>query len=273
MNPILFLGVLSATAFLLTACPQTPLPPPPPSSTCTPTATGLSAQAFQVQSLTVTQGLGDFSAPYVPGELLVLPGSLLPQALSSQVEGVRIKGSLPGGFLHVQVPVGQERAKAQELSRRGAQFIQPNYLYRPLLEPNDPKYRPYQKPYFDLVGLADAWQSYTGSAQVVVAVADTGYQSHEDMPQNGSWYLPAGQTLDIANNDSDPWDDTPAATMQRDPFSHGLAVGSVLGAVTNNGKGITQETGGLGGIGGYAGLGNGGGGCAWLGFGVREALG
>lgn len=240
MNRLLFPALLAATALLLTACPQTP--PPPPPSACTPTATGLSVQGDQTEPATQSYGLGDFTAPHVPGELLVLPGGLSPQSLGSRVSGIQVQASLPGGFLHVKVPVGLERIKADELLRAGARYVQPNYLYRPLRVPNDPRYGDIQRPYLRLVGLEAAWHVYTGDPSLTMAVVDTGYRNHEDMQFPGRWYLPQGQTLDLADDDSDPWDDTPDAIGSTNPFSHGLAVASVLGADTNNQLGMAGVT-------------------------------
>ncbi|RTH03119.1 hypothetical protein CSW45_07065 [Thermus scotoductus] len=75
--------------------------------------------------------MGDFSAPYVPGELLVLPGGLTPQGLTARVAGARVEKPLEGGFLKVRVPEGKERAKAWELLQAGARWAQPNYPYFP----------------------------------------------------------------------------------------------------------------------------------------------
>ncbi|MGQ9753685.1 MAG: hypothetical protein ACUVQD_03360, partial [Thermaceae bacterium] len=122
---------------LLYACNQTQSPPPTPQA-CRPTSTlGLSAQGVSAS----LQGLGDFDLPHVPGELLVLEGGLTPQGLLSRAglsKEVKVQALLPGGALHLRVPPGQERAKAEALLRAGARYVQPNYLYRLLAQPNDP---------------------------------------------------------------------------------------------------------------------------------------
>ncbi|GAA5336600.1 S8 family serine peptidase [Thermus antranikianii] len=143
--------------------------------------------------------------------------------------------------MHLRVTPGQEREKAQELLQAGAHYVQPNYLYRPLRVPTDLLYVNHQKDYLDLIGLAAAWDAYTGDPQLVIAVVDTGYQNHADMTDTSRWYLPSGQILDLADNDQDPWDDTPDAKANN-PFSHGLAVASVLGADTNNSLGMAGVT-------------------------------
>jgi serine protease len=157
MKRLALLALLLWTAFLLTACPLNP--PPPPASTCSPTPTG----SLSTLALREPQGLGDFSAPHVPGELLLLPGGLAPQSLAARVQGVEVRRALDGGFLQVKVPPGQERAKAEALLQAGARWVQPNYLYQPLASPNDPSYLTRQRSQLNgLLGLEFAWNSEKG---------------------------------------------------------------------------------------------------------------
>ena len=232
MNRFLFPALLAATALLLTACPQTPPPPPPVNPSGCPVGP-LSVQAEEPLNL---QGLGRFEGEYVPGELLVLPrAGLSVQAL--RAEGVEPLGALPRGLLRVKVPPGQEKARAQALLWAGAQYVQPNYLYRPLTLPNDPLYLPNQRVYLNgLVGLEVAWDISTGrGCPPLVAVLDTGMLPHDDV--QASFYLPQGVKLDVADNDADPTDRTTGNT-----FGHGLMVASILGAQTNNGRGMAGVT-------------------------------
>ncbi|MEZ0347878.1 MAG: S8 family serine peptidase [Thermus sp.] len=191
------------------------------------------------------RGLGDFSAPHVPGELLVFAEGFTPQGLANRVEGVVPLKAFQGGFLRVRVPPGQERAKAEALLRAGARWVQPNYIYEPLAlppnDPNDPLYPRYQKPQLSgLVGLEAAWATTTGDPSLVLAVVDTGYLLHEDLSQR--WYMPSGMNLDVADGDDDPTDNTPSATASQNAFSHGLAVASVIGAESNNAQGMSGVT-------------------------------
>ncbi|GAA6743362.1 S8 family serine peptidase [Thermus antranikianii] len=182
------------------------------------------------------QGLGKFEGEYAPGELLVLPRP----GLSVQVlrtGGAEPQEALPRGFLRVKVPPGQEKARAEALLKVGAQYVQPNYVYRPLVVvPND-RYYPLQKSYLDgLVKLETGWSYSTGrGCPPLVAVLDTGMLPHEDV--RTSFYLPQGVRLDVADGDSNPMDRTVG-----DSFGHGLEVASVLGADTNNGEGISGVT-------------------------------
>lgn len=230
MRRVLFPGLLAATALLLTACPQTPPPPPVNPAECP--VGPFSVQAEEPLKL---QGLGRFEGKYVPGELLVLPkAGLSVQAL--RAEGAEPQEALPQGLLRVKVPLGQEKARAQALLRAGAQYVQPNYLYRPLASPNDPLYL-HQKVYLNgLVGLEAAWDRSTGrGCPPLVAVLDTGMLPHEDV--GASFYLPQGVRLDVAEDDADPTDRTTG-----DAFGHGLGVASVLGAQTHNRRGMAGVT-------------------------------
>ncbi|MFN4071165.1 MAG: S8 family serine peptidase, partial [Thermus caldifontis] len=229
MKRILFFGLLSATALLLTACPQTPPPPPVNPAECP--VGPLEVQAEEPLRL---QGLGRFEGEYVPGELLVLPrAGLSVQALRAQ--GVDPQEALPRGLLRVKVPPGQEKARAEALLRAGAQYVQPNYIYRTLRVPNDPLYLPNQRIYLNgLVGLEAAWDQGTGrGCPPLVAVLDTGILAHADV--RASLYIPPGVKLDVADDDADPTD---RATDK----GHGLMVASVLGADTGNGKGMAGVT-------------------------------
>ncbi|TBH21052.1 S8 family peptidase [Thermus thermamylovorans] len=229
MRHLAFAVLLAGLALLLAACPQTP---PPPVNPADCPVGPLGAQGAE-EPLRL-QGLGRFAGEYVPGELLVLPQpGLSLQAL--RAEGVEPQEALSQGLLRVKVPKGQEEAKARALLRAGAQYVQPNYLYRPLRTPNDPFYATHQRAYLDgLVGLEAAWNQSTGrGCPPLIAVLDTGILDHEDFQT--SKYLPAGVNLDVADGDADPTD----RSADR---GHGLAVASVLGADTQNGRGMAGVT-------------------------------
>jgi len=91
-----------------------------------------------------------------------------------------------------------------------------------------------------------AWDYFTGSARAVIATLDTGVDyTHEDLaanmwvnpgeiPDDGidndhNGYVDDMYGIDTANNDSDPFDDN----------GHGTHVAGILGAVGNNGIGVT----------------------------------
>jgi serine protease len=239
MKRLALLALLLWTAFLLTACPLNP--PPPPASTCSPTPTG----SLSTQALREPQGLGDFSAPHVPGELLVLPGGLAPQSLAARVQGVEVQRALEGGLLQVKGPPGQEKAKAKALLQAGARWVQPNYLYFPLYVPNDPLYTSSDssalQPYYQAIRLEAAW-NLLGSLPCtpVVAVLDTAFNpTHPDLQASllpGRNLTPDG--LPPEDLSPSPPPQGYAYTAKRDNPDHGQGVAGLVAAVADNNRGI-----------------------------------
>jgi len=240
MKRLALLALLLWTAFLLTACSLNP--PPPPASTCSPTPTG----SLSTQALREPQGLGDFSAPHVPGELLVLPGGLAPQSLAARVQGVEVRRALEGGFLQVKVPPGQEKAKAKALLQAGARWVQPNYLYFPLYVPNDPLYTLYTssdfsalQPYYQAIRLEAAWD-LLGSllCTPVVAVLDTAFNpTHPDLQAS----LLPGQNLTpdgLPPEDLSPSPPPQGYAYRAGEADHGQGVAGLVAAVADNNRGI-----------------------------------
>ena len=220
-------------AVLLAGCP---LIEPPVSNTC-PSKGSLSIQSID-STWTVTSapsGLGDFTPAHVPGELIVY------------TKGPKVLATATGAALRplfrywqspwyvAEVAKGQEKKAAQTLLTAGAYYVQPNYLYHPLRTPNDPEWGNQQTHFADLLHLPTAWERTTGSAALRLAVIDTGYMPHADLLPRLT--CPNGQKLDVADQDTDPRD--PGAN---DGSSHGTAVAGVLGAVTNNARGIAGVT-------------------------------
>jgi len=86
----------------------------------------------------------------------------------------------------------------------------------------------------DTISAPQAWNAGTGTGQTIVAVIDTGVDtSHPDLVAN-LWRNPDASApdrygYDFVNNDADPSDDN----------GHGTAVAGVIGAVGNNGVGVT----------------------------------
>ena len=92
----------------------------------------------------------------------------------------------------------------------------------------------------------EAWQITTGSSRIVVAVIDTGVDyTHPDLAQNiwrntgevpgngidddGNGFIDDYYGWDFANGDNNPFDD----------HGHGTHVAGIIGAVGNNGLGVT----------------------------------
>lgn len=103
-------------------------------------------------------------------------------------------------------------------------YIEPDYLVFIQTVPNDPEY--YRQWNLELLALSKTWNSYRGSADVIVAVLDTGIlDKHPDLQGN----IIAG--YDFIDHDHKPIDTDPE-------FSHGTHVAGIIGALTNNQLGV-----------------------------------
>jgi len=138
----------------------------------------------------------------------------------------------------------------------GIDIIQPNYLRKLHVTPNDPWYSLQQ---LHLVNLPQAWNYTTGSSMVIVGVIDSGIlKNHPDL-QGNIYYNPneiPDNDIDDDNNgyidDYCGWDFADAPEMSdvalgdylgqdndvTDENFHGTHVSGILGAVANNGIGI-----------------------------------
>ncbi|OGC36752.1 hypothetical protein A3J90_07590, partial [candidate division WOR-1 bacterium RIFOXYC2_FULL_37_10] len=102
------------------------------------------------------------------------------------------------------------------------EYAEPNYIIKAFIAPNDSYYSGYQWN-MKKIEAETAWNIETGEANTIVAVIDTGIDyNHEDL---------AGKIIlgyDFINNDDNPIDDD----------GHGTHVAGVIGAITNNNKGV-----------------------------------
>ncbi len=123
-----------------------------------------------------------------------------------------------------------------------------NYIAKPCAVPNDSSWsKQWGKQKIDC---QDAWDLFTGSDNIVVAVVDTGIDyTHPDLadnmwinqaeiPDNGldddnNGYVDDYYGYDFANNDSDPIGD--------DNNQHGTHVAGIIGAVANNTTGLDEN--------------------------------
>jgi len=207
---------------------------------------------------------------YVPGELLVKFRSgvsrHLAQATHRYLGSRTIKRFRRINVDHIKIPEGSSVEEAISVYRLDpdVEYAEPNYIRRAFLMPNDPD--------FDkLWGLhntgqtggtqdadidaPEAWDTQTGSSNVVIAVIDTGADlDHVDIidniwkntgedwlggsPGNDGWDNDGNGKpddyygWDFVNNDNDPDDDNA-------PDYHGTHVSGIIGARGNNNVGIT----------------------------------
>lgn len=112
--------------------------------------------------------------------------------------------------------------KLQELgSLPGVERVEPDMIIQAAFIPNDPNY--HDQWHLPAVNLPAAWDYYQGSAEILVAVLDTGVDyNHPDLQER----IMAG--YDFYYNDSDPMDDV----------GHGTMVAGIIAAVSNNEFGV-----------------------------------
>jgi len=131
-------------------------------------------------------------------------------------------------------------------TRADVLYAEPNLILHPLRTPNDPAY-PSQW-HYPAIGLPAAWEVTTGSADVVVAVGDTGILFAGDAspathPDLVGRVLPGYDFIsdpsvagDGDGRDPDPYDvgDNPGGQASY----HGSHVAGTIGAATDNGLGV-----------------------------------
>ena len=101
--------------------------------------------------------------------------------------------------------------------------------YTALLTPNDSIYPQW---YTDKISAPAAWDTSTGSSNVVVAIIDTGFGlNHEDLASR--W---ATGAKDFVNDDNDPSAGT--TNSNGSGVSHGTQTAGLIGAASNNAKGV-----------------------------------
>lgn len=206
---------------------------------------------------------------YVEGEVLI---RYKPQ-VSAQAQGahygrlgaVRVRTLHRIGVHHLRLPRGMavEEAVRRLREHPDVEHVEPNYLRRAAVLPNDPSFDQQWGLHNEgqtiggvLTGTPDAdidapeaWDIHTGDGSVVVAVLDTGVDHrHEDLAaniwqntaetnctdlfdQDGNGFVNDCTGWDFANNDNDPMDDS--------MDGHGTQVAGVIGAVGENGIGIS----------------------------------
>ena len=204
---------------------------------------------------------------FAPGEVIVVleqPASPADLRELNQENDATIEEDLPRSDVNVvDLPrdlTVAEAVRAYEDSPDVA-YAEPNFKLQPTVAPNDPGYR-------DLWGLnnagqtggtpdadidaPEAWDTTTGSADVVVGVIDEGIDvNHPDLRDNiwtnsgevpgnridddNNGYVDDVNGYDFANNDASVYDPDPISGKGDE---HGTHVAGTIAAVGNNGIGV-----------------------------------
>ena len=186
-------------------------------------------------------------APFVPGEVIVKfkPGlgeqALRAQALAGVLEPVRALPLKDVGLYRASPSLRVQSADlkaatlalvAQLSARDDVLYATPNYLLSATAEPNDPLYA--QQWHLRAINLPAAWDQTTGSADVTVAIIDSGVvTTHPDLEGKllpGYDFVNSSDSGDGDGRDGDPTDPK--------GISHGTHVAGTVGAATNNGLGV-----------------------------------
>jgi len=202
------------------------------------------------------------SGSYVSDELLVkFKASVSPQAridaLASRGSRALRMGIGSGDRVLVKLPRGHSVAQAMADFGKMSEVesVQPNYIYRKLLAPNDPSYTqlwglrntgqsitggsfPTSKVVGADIGAEQAWDINGGDCSpIIVAVVDSGINyTHEDLAANmwdgaGVGFPNHGRNFVSGEDPNDP--------MPADADGHGTHVAATIGAVGNNSVGTT----------------------------------
>lgn len=129
--------------------------------------------------------------------------------------------------LVIQLPAETDLYQAAALFERlpEVRFAEPNYVVSPLqlptLQPNDPD-MPLQW-HIEGIHMPKAWAVETGRPDIIIAVLDTGYSRHPDLPQEGDPRLVYPHSVF-----------TDATSYFDDGSGHGVAVAGVATAITHN---------------------------------------
>jgi subtilisin family serine protease len=183
---------------------------------------------------------------YRADRILVMPKQAAAMATLHSQLGTTVLANFPGigGLQLVGVPGGETvTSLITKLQSSGlVEFAEPDYEMALFLSPNDPRFADGTLWAFNNSGQSggvadadidapEAWEVQNTASNVVVAVLDTGARyTHEDLAAN-IWVNPngGGPGLNAITGTMIPSDDS----------GHGTGVAGVIGAVGNNGKGVT----------------------------------
>ncbi len=166
---------------------------------------------------------GEFLVKFKPGT-----SALTKRSLNLRYR-VTEKGAIPRIDVHIlAVPRDKSVAEMVAVYRKNPNvvFAEPNYIAQAEMVPSDPYFSNWQKG-LQRMGAPAAWDLTTGSAEIVIAVLDTGVRaSHEDLAGR----LTAGYNF-VSGNDN-----------TADDHGHGTRVTGIIAAATDNGRGVAGTT-------------------------------
>ena len=242
--PVPLLFALSAS-LLLSACggggSSTPAPSPPDAS---PICTQAAAPApVQVQSTPVAAlSAPDWSAPRVPGRVLLLGADSLAVQSVTTLSGV-VTQAVTDGVRLAFTPAGtDDRAFAVTLQQAGLR-AQPDFLYAPLANPNDPGVPgnagvpvsgagTFTQSYLTRVRAPQAWTFLQGCGKTPVAAKTAILDSKVEAGHPDLTGRVAGSASFLS----------PDSGGSDTSTGHGTASAGLVGAATNNGRGVAGVT-------------------------------
>ncbi|AZI43129.1 serine protease [Deinococcus psychrotolerans] len=253
------LALLGCGLVLLSAC--TP-PSPPVDSVYTLSGKVFAPGAGGVTPLSV-QGM-HWNAPHVGGQVLLSAQNLSAQNLSpaalSALSGVRTQSLPSAGLTVAYTPAGQTDAEFAATLAANGLAAQPNYRYQALSAPNDPGYpinagirvggALYDQDYLTRINAQSGWDKLEALGKTPVgaltAVLDTGVDTaHEDLAGRllpGRDFCASLVTDSDGNTNCSGEDSDPSDLTQGSEAGHGTSSAGLIGAATNNGKGIAALT-------------------------------